>query len=375
MKIAILTHQLTNNYGGILQNFALQKYLYNLGHDVVTIDYIKNLSFKIKVFSIIKRLALKLICNSKLPLRGWTTLKEEEIISQHTRKFVDNYIKTTERLSINSISKLKCDFDAIIVGSDQVWRYKYLGKSILEFFLCSFPSVKYKLSYAASFGTDNWEMPQNITNKCQKLIAEFDGVSVREDSGILLCEKYLNTTAVHVLDPTLLLSKNQYVELIDNAKTVKYNNIVMTYILDKTLEKREMIEYVSNRLKLSPIEILPSFKYSDVGHQCLESCIVPPIEEWLRGFMDAEFVVTDSFHGTVFSIIFNKPFVVIGNENRGLSRMSSLLRLFGLEERLISSKNEIDMLLSKAIDWDCVNDIWNKKRDESVNFILKTLNL
>ena len=255
---------MTNNYGGILQNFALQKILKDIGHDVVTIDYVKQLSVKINLFSIIKRLYIKLRYRSQLPLRGWTTKKEEQIISQHTRTFVRNYIKTTERIPINSLKIFKNDFDAVVVGSDQVWRYKYLGKSILEFFLKSFPNVKYKFSYAASFGTDNWEMPISVTSQCLNLISKFDGVSVREDSAVLLCNDYLKVSAVHVLDPTLLLDKGEYVKLINKTECPKYDNILMTYILDKTSDKNEIIKNVSDNLNLTQIEILPLFKYSDV---------------------------------------------------------------------------------------------------------------
>ncbi len=373
MKIGILTHQLHTNYGGILQNYALQVALIRMGHEVKTIDYTKDLSVRVKCLSLLKRAFLRLCRKSNLPLRGWTFRKEDNIISQHTREFVKQNIKTTQSLPLSDIKRLNLDFDAAIVGSDQVWRYQYLGENIKEFFFSSFLNVPIKIAYAASFGTDVWEMPNDMTNTCKELVREFRGVSVREDSGLQLCKEFLSIDAVHVLDPTMLLSVEDYVSLVEKSNISPHSGDLMTYILDKTTEKKQIIKNISESLKLTPIEVLPDKTFSEVGHKGLSQCIVPPIESWLRGFMDAKFVVTDSFHGTVFSVIFNKPFIVIGNANRGLSRMQSLLSLFGLEDRLITSMDHVAEKMNVSIDWGSVNKQWYDLRLKSLNFISNSL--
>ena len=362
MKIGILTHQLHTNYGGILQNYALQMALIRMKHNVL-----------VKCLSLLKRAFLRLCRKSNLPLRGWTFRREDNIISQHTREFVKQNIRTTQSLPLSDIKRLNSDFDAVVVGSDQVWRYQYLGDSIKEFFFSSFLNVPIKIAYAASFGTDVWEMPIDVTNTCKELVKKFKGVSVREDSGLQLCKEFLSIDAVHVLDPTMLLSAEDYISLVEKSNISPHSGDLMTYILDKTPEKKQIINNISESLKLTPIEVLPDKTFSEVGHKGLSQCIVPPIESWLRGFMDAKFVVTDSFHGTVFSIIFNKPSVVIGNVERGLSRMQSLLSLFGLENRLMTSFEDIKDSINSSIDWVAVNQQWNDLRKKSLDFITKSL--
>lgn len=99
----------------------------------------------------------------------------------------------------------------------------------------------------------------------------------------------------------------------------------------------------------------------------------PPVEEWIRGFMDAEFVVTDSFHGTVFSIIFNKPFISIANESRGTTRFTSLLKLFQLEDKLVHSLSDFNLTGYKEINWENVNSILEREKTSSIQFLKENL--
>ena len=374
MRIGILTHRLFTNYGGILQNYALQVVLKRLGHDVITIDYVVGIPTKIKLLSFVKRLFLRILKKEKLPLRAWMTDEESAYISQFTRNFIQNYINLTKRISLAEINNLNYDFDCIIVGSDQVWRYNYFKKNIEEFFLKSFDNVPLKLSYAASFGTDIWEMPKEQTSICRNLVQKFKSVSVREQSGIDLCNKYLGVPAELVLDPTLLLSKDDYVDLIKDINLSLSNSPLMTYILDKSEDKRNIIQYISEKMGLEVLEILPDKSFSQVGAKGLDKCIVPQIEYWLKGFLNSEFVVTDSFHGTVFSIIFNKPFIVIGNKLRGLDRMNSLLNIFNLEDRLVLSYDDLLNKNIKDIKWDDVNEKLSIWKSKSMCFIKQNLN-
>lgn len=230
------------------------------------------------------------------------------------------------------------------------------------------------MAYAASFGTDHLseysKAEIGIALECIKL---FNAVSVREETGIRLCRDYLKTNAVHVLDPTMLLNKNDYLKLIEDEDRSCSQDILLTYILDRTPEKSIIIEKISNFLHLSPCENGPIKTFSNIVENNASECIYPSISKWLAGFRDAQFVVTDSFHGTVFSILFNKPFVAILNPERGSSRFVSLLSMLHLEDRLITSTGNIDKICRKEIDYKDVNRILSLKKQDSMHFLTNFL--
>lgn len=190
-----------------------------------------------------------------------------------------------------------------------------------------------------------------------------------------MCEEYLNASAKLVLDPTLLISRSYYENLVEdsNLQPLK-NNSMMVYILDNSSTKDCIVNIISQKLDLSINNVRSEKYFSEVGTSKIDKCIFPSIEEWLRGFMEAKYVVTDSFHGTVFSIIFNKPFVSIVNKQRGASRFYSLLNMFGLQDRLVYDISKVDELIGKKIDFDAVNNILTEKRNESINFLIQSLN-
>jgi hypothetical protein len=379
MKIGILTQPLYNNYGGILQNYALQKTLKDMGHEVWTIDRrYKDIPLYIKYGSIAKRIA-KNILGHKVPIRMWITKKEEEKIATHTHRFVNENIRQTKDVySTKGIiqTQRQHNFDAFIIGSDQVWRPQYspcLTNYFLDF-VENDRNVK-KIAYGASFGVDCWEYSKKDTNKCARLAKKFDAISVRENSAIDLCKRYLGVKAVQVLDPTLLLDKTKYIHLVEKDHIPKSRGKLFVYILDRSKEKDEIVKEISNYKKIEPFEVMPTENFSDVGKKKLEQCIFPPVTEWLRAFIDAEYIITDSFHGTVFSIIFEKPFIAIGNEDRGLTRFSSLLNLFQLEKRLINykGKNMDYSIIDEEIDYSLVNSLLQKEKDKSINFLSSSL--
>lgn len=372
MKIGIMTLPLHNNYGGILQNYALQKVLNNLGHETITINRIKKMSFFRKIFSIIKRVPKK-VNGDILRIRVWQTKKEKRIIGKNSMLFIKENIKITDEVThLNSFKVLsKYKLEAIIVGSDQVWRKKY-SPSMSNYFLdFAYNTQIKKIAYAASFGVDKWEYNKAQTEKYKKLISNFDAVSVREESAVGLCKNYLNTNAIHVLDPTLLLDKEDYINLIKHKDHKKRKGILFSYILDKSDIKINIIDYIAKEKNLVNFEIMPEIKFCESNKNNFDKCIFPPIENWIRSFMDAEFIITDSYHGTIFSIIFQKPFVTIGNKSRGLTRFSSLLNSLKLNDRLIDTfeLNKLKSILSEQINWHEVNSILSEKRAESFKFI------
>ena len=142
--------------------------------------------------------------------------------------------------------------------------------------------------------------------------------------------------------------------------------------MDESTEKNTIISIISKEKGFTPFCV--NSKY-DNEEAPLEERIQQPVEKWLRAFYDAEFVITDSFHACVFSIIFNKPFIVYGNKERGYARFESLLSLFALEDRLVSSPCEVNKVLQATIDWDRVNSIRKQKKEESLSFLTNNLNI
>lgn len=382
MKIGILTQPLHANYGGLLQAYALQTVLTRLGHNVTIInreynDYeepiINNQTKKELVINYIKyfvkvllgKEAFLMVPNNKVPLL-WRNAKE----------FVEKYYNVSPTLYTDSqLSDYfnNNDFDCLIVGSDQVWRPS-ISPNIFNYFFDFAEHSKIKrLSYAASFGVDIWEYTSLETKKCTELAKLFDAISVREFSGIELCKKYLGVDAIHVLDPTLLLDKEEYIDLIECEHTGHSDGSLYYYVLDKTDTTQNLIHLIAKDQKLKPF--FCNFKGYEKCYRIgyFEDSVYPPTTKWLRGFMDAEMVVTDSFHGTVFSIIFNKPFWVVGNKGRGLTRFVSLLKMFGLEDRLVAADKSDSIDYAKPINWEFVNEIRSELVQKSMDFLIENL--
>ena len=364
MKIGILTQPLKYNYGGVLQNYALQKVLIDMGHDVITIDQKERIYLKyhfVKALSAIKTLLFKLLGrgqNRKYP----ETKRSEAKKGRSILDFTDNNIyHTTTFKSSNKIRRyiMTRKFDAIVVGSDQVWRPRF-NQDVLLNYLDGLEDISLRrIAYAVSFGVDEWEYNKQQTREAKPLIHLFDFVGVREASGIILCKEFLEyDNAQLVLDPTLLLEREDYEKLIE----MKYNNIekfLLTYILNKTTLSCKTIENVATTRGLS---------VKSVAHG---TGLYPSIETWLSGFMNASFVVCDSFHAVAFSIIFNKEFVVLGNKGRGLTRIANILSLFNLSDRLITDINQT--LPSTRIDWDVVNSIKKSMSIKSTSLLKRAL--
>ncbi|MDY9918631.1 MAG: polysaccharide pyruvyl transferase family protein [Proteiniphilum sp.] len=377
MKIGILTLPLNNNnYGCILQNFALQTILKRYGHEVWTINRINNeIPLYRKYGSILKSVII-----GRKPIRGWLSKNENLIISQFTNQFIDRYIKLTEPVnnskSLKQIQK-KYSFNGFIVGSDQVWRPKYVPCITNYFldFISHLTGIK-RIAYAASFGVYDWEFSDEQTRQCKKLLEKFDAISVREDSAVVLCSEYFGRKPEQLLDPTLLLTKSDYINLINQFRTDKSDGDLFTYILDNSKRKEEIIKQLSLEYELQPFKISTNYSQSINNYTIknLKDYAFPPVEQWLRSFSDAKFVITDSFHGTIFSLIFNKPVAVIINKDRGADRFNSLFSLLGINSEVGKYNNGSD------IDYIIINDFAKyKEKIEtmkilSFDFIQKYLN-
>lgn len=355
MKIAIMTQPLGKNYGGIMQAWALQQVLKRMGHEPVTID--RQTDSRSIAYCVARRIYR--ILNSAIGKDKSAIVPERALatITTHTREFMRAHIAMSP--PIDSTKKLRAhftseDYQAVIVGSDQTWRPIY-SPNLYNFFLdfLSDSNIK-KLAYASSFGVDHWEFSPKETKKCAALARKFNFISVRETSGVGLCAQNLGVTAHAVLDPTLLLTADNYIALLKTANTrTKAEGGLYTYLLDKTPAKNAIVKKLSEQLGLHEFKIQAGESITDWKAGPIEEYIMPPVIDWLSGFTRAKFIVTDSFHGMVFSIIFGKPFVVILNPDRGAARFESLLTQLGLSDRLISdqgplTQNLLNMTYNKS---------------------------
>lgn len=378
MKIGILTQPLYVNYGGLVQCFALQKVLRDMGHEPVVLqrEFLRSYTLKGAIVYYAKHI-VKLLLGRKESWHYYIDPKRREYIAKNTEKFIEKNIParsakcyTTEELK-HEVERLH--LDAIIVGSDQVWRpfYSPCQPNYFLDFLGEDSSIL-RITYAASFGGDEWTFSEELTKQCRELLQRFKAVSVREKSAIALCKEHFGVEPVQVLDPTMLLGKKDYMELIPAPSKP---NELFCYVLNRNQEKDAIINYVAKATCLEPFETMPELELNNYNlYEDLEKCVYPPVEDWLASFRDAEMVVTDSFHGTVFSIIFNKPFWVVGNKNRGMARFQSLLSQYGLEERLVTPETISAIDVFAPIDWQSVNEKRKSLQEESLGFIKKSLN-
>lgn len=381
-RVLILTQPLRTNYGGLLQAFALQKVVRDMGYDVQTDNpyYLRKKTFKEKVKDILARFVYGVLKGDKKYkplLKKELKRKDYEIVAQNTLPFIEKNIQTVDFFegNISPTKEMIERYDTYLVGSDQVWRRKY--GDVKRYFLSFLNHTsKVRVAYAASFGLDNIdEYSSNEKVICKNLIKDFSCVSVREESAIEILNKEFNVQSSLVLDPTLLLEKQDYESLIGDSSEFNADKKIFCYVLDRTEDKKSIIDTIKTSLDKDIVELMPKEKFS-VKTKNILNCVFAPVEDWLRGFRDCDFVVTDSFHGTVFSIIFNKPFIVIANKDRGLSRFTSLLNIFSLQDRLVFSEKDLtsDLLDNLTnINFSKVNYIKQEKKKYSLDFLQKAL--
>lgn len=367
MRIALLTLPFNLNYGGFLQSFALMSVLKRMGHEPELIMRRHNkakvsLKYKLKYF--IKGILKLILRKKKIPI-FYNVENNYLYRGKKMLAFVDKYITPQSKFLYNTRDlKDYCRdrFDAYIVGSDQIWRPDYVNGTLYNLFLDFTKGWDVKrIAYAASFGTDTPSYTKEQIKTSGLLASAFNAISLRERSGESVIHRFRwNVPNLKiVLDPTMLLSKDDYLNFT-KQETTSLKGKIFSYLLDKTSNK-EMLEQ-----KLS--EVLGKENYSFNIH----SEIKPSIEQWLSCFRDCEYVLTDSYHGTVFAIIFNKPFFVIVNSERGANRFYDLLGQFHLQDRIVH-EDDFNIKAIKKIEWHKVNMILQALKLESYNFLRNSL--
>lgn len=362
MRICILTQPLGANYGGILQAYALQRVLKDMGHDVTTLRFSPQASWWVpsgakKIVLTLRRFLSKYLKGNKR-IVYCDPEAQTRYAFRELNRFINENIKHLNVKPPLTQDELPA-FDAFVVGSDQVWRPVYspcLPNFYLDFL--SESSVK-RIAYAASFGVDTWEADESTTTRLQVLAHKFDAISVREESGIALCREHLGVQADLMPDPTLLLSADDYLALC-TAPQNECEDYIAAFFLDQDESERSFVDHLSKQLKL-PVRYIGNFDWV-TG--------VDSIESWILGISRARFVVTSSFHGTVFSLLFRKEFLSIINRERGASRFESLMKTVHLEDRLLDKTQLGASPIERPdIPWDIVSTALDQMRQKGIRFL------
>lgn len=349
-KVGILTLHYGLNYGGVLQTYATKETLKHLGFEPIIIDRIPE------------------VFGRNYPLRRKLahpfTQRAFYLFRKHELQPISRPVFTSDELS----SLLSEGFYAIVIGSDQVWRKAVFSVDGDYYMIHQQHLPLKKVAYAASTGIATWEYDERETKEIASALKTFTGISVREEESVPMIKEHCGVNVSSILDPTLLANPKIYEPLCKKAKLSGSGKLV-TYILDWTEDKQRIIDQVSSATGLEVQHILSKEKkrkgiFSRIVNQD------PSVYDWVNQIATADYVVTDSFHGTAFSIIFNKQFLAIGNKARGLSRFTSLLNKLDLSERLIIDSLNIKML---KIDYDKVNTMIQNYRIEGMNFIKSNL--
>lgn len=349
MNIGTITFHWATNYGAVIQAYALQKYLKLNNYETEIIDYIP--------------LQIKLIQT----LSNIKNLRVIELIKEiRFKQFRKKYLKISKKCYYTNLDLVKnChNYDVYICGSDQIWNEPFLLNSEnttnLSYYLNFVKKHKVRISYATSFGTN--KISSNTIDLIKPELNRFNYISVRENSGKEIVEN-MGLNVELVIDPTLLLEGNIYESLFKDLK-IRRQFQFFSYILHNNQNNAIKIDnYILNKYFNNKIE--KRFDLKDVG-----------VVEWLYHIKNSRFVSTNSFHGTVFAIIFNKPFIVMPVENSGMNdRITTLLTTLGLENRIISSFDEsrIDILFEEPINWEQINVKVERIRKKSEEFLERAL--
>ncbi|MEM6894832.1 MAG: polysaccharide pyruvyl transferase family protein [Bacteroidota bacterium] len=355
MKVGILTYHYSDNYGAVLQAYALSNILNNNGHDAQIINLIPKKSLKIRLGKFFK----------------------QKFLTYNFTAFRKNHLKTHPSKTLFYPDLENYDFtiyDAVVVGSDQVWRKSFTGGLGYSYFLDFVPEGVKRISYAASFGLDRYEGNEEDVKVIRELLKRFDLITTREMSGVEVCKNLFDADAHCVLDPVLLNSAVFNDLMGENAS----GGFVTQYLLDPSPKKLAFLKRASEHLKL-PIKINYKQSGKPIGISSLflerSKQTFPPVSSWLSGIAHSQLIVTDSFHGVAFSILFQKQFVCVFNKARGKTRMSNLLGLLGLEHVGIDENDlqNLDVTQLKPIDYAEVSPKLEKLREHSLGLLLNAL--
>ncbi|SFB95816.1 polysaccharide pyruvyl transferase family protein [Pseudoalteromonas denitrificans] len=366
-NIGIVNYHYSNhNYGAVLQAAALHCYVNKeLGYQSEHINFMPKgvkVKWQAKLKSQVKATLMDLGLKEKKITHN--SFVNPEIFQEFRDQWLPTSAKTFH--TFDELSQADLPYSHAIVGSDQVWRPSYTGNSSLVYFLAFLNAGVKKISYAASFGNDYWELGAEDTAKIASEIKSFDAISVRESSGVDICNNTFAVNAEHVLDPTLLVGRGLFDDIIGDKPSDDAADIVY-YKLDINSDFESFINNASASLNFTEKNI---YYYSKGRSNYYRS-----VDSWLRNIRESKLVITDSFHCVCFAILFEVPFVYYPNDNRGLTRLESLLSLLDLTHHIYRGDvNPVELTKElMKIDYVQVNKKLVELRSSSVKFLADAL--
>ena len=370
MRIGIITLHRAENYGSVLQAYALQKKLEDLGCEAVTLDYHPERYTNKGKMRRLKDKSTRF--NNPLFLLAAQILIYPSYIRKNRvfENFISKYLKISEQSFSDNDEAKKMEFnmDAYCTGSDQVWNSHWNEGVEKALFLDFVPKGKLLFSYAASIGLDS--IPKEEIELTKNLLGKYESISLREDTGVKIVEGLGRNDAIQVLDPTLLLNMYEWDNTLGIGEVKsKYQHYVVTYNLhhDKTIDNYAIALAKKYSLKVYNI----SYNWHDVVRKGqLTWC--PSVEDFVSLIKHADYVIADSFHATAFSIIYKKKFVSIIPEIAS-ARLSSLLKITGLEDRLMNSGSNDLSVIERDIDYGRVNERINREKKKSMDFLRRVV--
>lgn len=341
--IGIITFHWATNYGAVLQAYALQTFLKEEGYETEIVNYVPWSTKIIQLMQVVKK-------------GKYVDLKKEKELEIFRKKHMKRSIKFyTEK----QLKKVAMRYTTIVCGSDQIWNESFTlhgeFRTTLAYFASFVCENTKRISYAASFGDK--DASQKYLEIVKPEIKKFSAISVRENSGQEMVLKFGLSSEV-VCDPTLLLTKNDYLRLIHGVD--KKSSNVFAYILHDHIESKKIAEYV---MKL---------KARETASDRIDDGLIG----WLYQINTAEIVVTNSFHGVMLSIILNKPFIAILIDGSGMNdRIITILQYLGLENRMIFNfkPEKIDYIVNTKIEWESINLKLDYLRNNGKKFLIKNI--
>jgi coenzyme F420-reducing hydrogenase beta subunit len=303
-----------------------------------------------------------------------------EVKSNHARRFSNEHYHISKIYPVRELKKLNSIVDTFIIGSDQVWNRGISKNFGYSFYFDFVEPDKKKIAFAASFGHGKDFCNVHDRETISAYMHRFDGIGIRETSGVDICKNVYNVDAIRVLDPVFVAERREFDALADQAKKKHEGKYMLAYILDPTPEKRAAVVEVSEKLGLDIVVLLDgrpkdpkkNRQIMDMDDKIVDNIAV---EDWLNFFRNAEFVITDSCHGISFSLVFERNFIGLANTSRGLTRFESLVDVFQVRDHYVREATEIlgnDELL-KPVDYEKVNKILVSERARSLEWLKNML--
>lgn len=370
MRVGIVSIHSAHNYGSLLQAYALQETLKKYSNDVQIINYRpKYLDCQYSMFSVQIYKKYHGLINKILHL-GWRIIMVKKRYEKYVKfeSFIKNeYNLTKKYTNFNDLCKDNLNYDVVFCGSDQIWNTDITEGFDKVFYLGFLNNDVKKASYAASIGRQ--EIDKRYYDNYKESINKFDYISIREESSEKLMRAITNKKININLDPTLLLEKEKWHSLISKSNIkLKGNDYIFVYILQDNSEFVKIVNKLSEVLNMRVISVSKKKRFKN-------ETIYPNagVEDFLFLCSNSKFVVTNSFHGTVFSIIFEKNNCIIPHLNTG-NRMIDLMNSVGLSKRVIKEYNDLNVAdIIKDVDYKSVNKKLSANRKKSFDYFKEVL--